>query len=84
MNFLATILVLVAFLANVSAHGRWKCPGPRDALDENGVHIKNANTGNKNGACGPESMKWGFGNVTTISPGWNTLSWEESISHAGN
>jgi len=68
----------------VAAHGRWKCPGPRDANDENGNHIRFDNTGNKYAACGPESGKWGFGTVTTIAPGWTTLTWEESISHAGS
>eukprot|EP01038_Epipyxis_sp_PR26KG_P010852 gene10852-14569_t len=65
-------------------HGRWKCPLPRDALDESGQHIKFDNTGNKYAACGPESGKWGFGSVTTLSPGWTTLTWEESISHHGS
>lgn len=31
----------------VSAHGRWKCPLPRDANDEYGNHITFDNTGNK-------------------------------------
>lgn len=35
-------------------------------------------------ACGPQSGKWGFGEVTTLSPGWTTLTWEESITHAGS
>lgn len=71
-------------MAGVAAHGRWKCPPPRDALDESGQHITFDNTGNKYAACGPESGKWGFGKVTTLNPGWNTLTWEESISHAGS
>lgn len=41
LSLSATVTVLV------SAHGRWKCPAPRDALDENGNHIKFDNTGNK-------------------------------------
>lgn len=49
------------------------------ANDENGNHITFDNTGNKYAACGPESGKWGFGNVTTLQPGWNTISWEESV-----
>lgn len=68
----------------VSAHGRWKCPAPRDALDEYGNHITFDNTGNKYAACGPQSGKWGFGEVTTLSPGWTTLTWEESITHPGS
>ena len=40
------------------AHARWKCPLPRDEKDEQGQHIKFENTGNKYGACGPESGKW--------------------------
>lgn len=72
------------FIVLISAHGRWKCPSPRDALDENGNHIKFDNTGNKYAACGPQSGKWGFGEVTTLSPGWTTLTWEESITHAGS
>lgn len=78
------ILSCIAILASVAAHGRWKCPPPRDALDESGQHITFENTGNKYAACGPESGKWGFGKVTTLNPGWNTLTWEESISHAGS
>lgn len=68
----------------VSAHGRWKCPLPRDELDENGNHITFDNTGNKYAACGPQSGKWGFGEVTTLSPGWTTFTWEESITHTGS
>jgi hypothetical protein len=71
-------------IATVLSHGRWKCPAPRDSNDENGEHIKFDNTGNKYAACGPESGKWGFGKVTKLSPGWNTITWEESISHAGS
>lgn len=68
----------------VVGHGRWKCPLPRDALDESGNHIKFDNTGNKYGPCGPESGKWGFGTVTSLKPGWTTLTWEESVNHAGS
>jgi hypothetical protein len=78
------ILLVVALCVAVNAHGRWKCPGPRDALDTSGNHIKFDNTGNKYAACGPQSGNWGFGNVTTLQPGWNTITWEESISHAGS
>jgi hypothetical protein len=54
-------------------------------LDENGKHITFDNTGNKYAACGPESGKWGFGEVTTLKPNaWTTLTWEESISHSGS
>lgn len=84
---LLKITVIVALwsvtLNSVDAHGRWKCPLPRDELDDNGVHIEFDNTGNKNGACGPTSGKWGYGTVTTLRPGWVTLTWEESISHTG-
>ena len=38
----------------------------------------------KGAACGPQSGNWGFGSVTTLNPGWNTLTWEESISHTGS
>jgi hypothetical protein len=78
--------LVVMFLSKIAveAHGRWKCPPPRDALDENGNHITFDNTGNKNAACGPESGRWGFGKVTTLYPGWTTLTWEESINHAGS
>lgn len=77
------LVVLLAVLAAVSAHGRWKCPTPRDALDSSGNHITFDNTGNKEGACGPQSHNWGFGKVTSLKPGWTTLVWEESISHSG-
>lgn len=50
----------------------------------NGAHITFDNTGNKWGPCGPYSGQWGFGNVTALKPGWQTLTWEESISHAGS
>jgi len=79
-----SILVVIAVFASANAHGRWKCPSARDALDANGEHIKFDNTGNKYAACGPQSGNWGFGNVTNIKPGWNTITWEESISHAGS
>lgn len=36
------------------------------------------------GPCGPYSGKWGFGEVTTLKPGWQTLVFEESIGHAGS
>lgn len=68
----------------VSGHGRWKCPLPRDALDESGNHITFDNTANKYGACGPQSGKWGYGTVTALKPGWTTLTFEESVSHAGS
>ena len=48
-----------------------------------GNHIKNENTGNKNGPCGPQSGRFGFGNITKITPGWNTFTWEEAITHKG-
>ena len=89
MMLFSPTMLLAFFVASfqwfeVEAHGRWKCPAPRDALDENGNHITFDNTGNKYAACGPESGKWGFGTITTLTPGWNTLTWEESISHAGS
>jgi len=67
----------------VAGHGRWKCPPPRDANDVNGDHITFDNTANKYAACGPQSGNWGFGIVTNLTPGWTTLSWEESVSHKG-
>lgn len=85
MSIVVIVAALLAvMLSDVSAHGRWKCPPPRDAKDANGNHIKFDNTGNKVGACGPQSGKWGFGAVTTLTPGWNTITWEESISHGGS
>eukprot|EP01036_Dinobryon_divergens_P032857 gene32857-42536_t len=78
------LVVLCQTLHLVSSHGRWKCPSSRDANDESGAHISFDNTGNKYAACGPQSGKWGFGTVTTIQPGWNTIVWEESISHKGS
>jgi len=78
------VVVVVGLLgAVVDAHGRWKCPLPRDDYI-NGVHSTFDNTGNKNGACGPLSGQWGAGVTTTLTPGWNTLTWEESISHTGS
>lgn len=77
-------LLMIIVLTKVDAHGRWKCPAPRDDLDEKGKHITFDNTGNKDAACGPESGKWGFGTVTTLKPGWNTITWEESFSHTGS
>jgi hypothetical protein len=82
--FLVLATLSLTFFNNVEAHGRWKCPPPRDANDESGQHISFDNTGNKYAACGPESGKWGFGQVTTLYPGWNTITWEESVSHAGS
>ena len=85
ISVLTQALVCFACLFLLAAgHARWKCPLPRDADDEQGHHIKFDNTGNKVGACGPESNKWGFGTVTTIAPGWTTFTWEESISHEGS
>jgi len=83
-SLLVVLLGVLACLFSVNAHGRWKCPAPRDANDENGNHITFDNTGNKYAACGPQSGKWGFGTVATLQPGWNTLVWEESINHAGS
>ena len=83
LQITTVIVVALALFKSVDAHGRWKCPLPRDDLDDNGVHIEFDNTGNKNGACGPTSGKWGYGTVTTLRPGWVTLTWEESISHTG-
>jgi hypothetical protein len=71
-------------LNQVSAHSRWKCPLPRDEKDDAGKHIAFDNTGNKEGPCGPQSGKWGFGKVTNLTPGWTTFTWEESISHKGH
>lgn len=76
--------VLSANILSVDAHGRWKCPAPRDADDVSGNHIDFDNTGNKNAACGPQSGKWGFGAITAMKPGWTTLTVEESISHTGS
>lgn len=68
------IFLLVAIIANtVKAHGRWLCPLARDEKDENGQHISFDNTGNKYAACGPMSGKWGFGSVTSLSPGCTTV-----------
>jgi hypothetical protein len=83
-SLLSVLAVLGSFFMVVNAHGRWKCPPPRDANDENGQHITFDNTGNKYAACGPESGQWGFGTVTNLMPGWTTLTWEESISHTGS
>lgn len=78
------VLTTMLNLSSVLSHGRWKCPLPRDALDDEGNHIKFDNTGNKYAACGPKSGAWGFGTVTKLQPGWTTLTWEESISHHGS
>lgn len=79
----APFLFLV-HLGTVHCHARWKCPLPRDEKDTNGKHIVMENTGNKEGACGPQSGNWGFGSVTTLAPGWTTFVWEESINHKGS
>jgi hypothetical protein len=84
LNFIVALFFVIVQIQLAEAHGRWKCPPPRDASDENGNHISFSNTGNKDAACGPQSGKWGFGKVTTLSPGWNTITWEESISHGGS
>lgn len=76
--------ILVALAGGALAHGRWKCPSPRDANDANGQHIAFDNTGNKWGACGPYSGMWGMGEVTALKPGWQTLVFEESINHPGS
>lgn len=77
------LLLLNVFLTS-DAHGRWVCPSARDALDAAGQHITFDNTGNKFGACGPQSGNWGFGGVTSVKPGWRTFQWEESVSHVGS
>lgn len=82
--FIFLLAVLGSNLMIVGAHGRWKCPAPRDANGEDGKHIKSDNTGNKYAACGPESGKWGFGTVTNLKPGWTTFTWEESVNHKGS
>jgi len=78
------LLSAATILVSVSGHGRWKCPAPRDVKDEKGNHITFDNTGNKYAACGPQSGKWGFGEVTALKPGWTTLTWEESVTHTGS
>ena len=83
-SFFLLVAIVGANLMLVAGHGRWKCPAPRDANDEDGKHIKGDNTGNKYAACGPESGKWGFGTVTNLKPGWTTFTWEESVSHSGS
>lgn len=77
-------VALLGLAAMADAHGRWKCPKARDELTEEGKHDKFDNTANKYAACGPQSGKWGFGSTATLNPGWNTLTWEESISHTGS
>ena len=82
-RFLTIITVYETIKNHVTAHSRWKCPLPRDSLDTSGKHIAFDNTGNKNGPCGPIN-NWGYGSISTIKPGWNTISWEESVSHKGS
>lgn len=77
------LTLLVIFISRVVSHARWKCPLPRDLLDATGKHISFENTGNKIGPCGPITQ-WGYGTFTSINPGWNTLTFEESISHKGS
>lgn len=84
MYFLVLSIVALILPFTALGHGRWKCPLPRDEKNENGLHIKFDNTGNKYAACGPQSGNWGFGSVTTLKPGWTTLTWEESIAHTGS
>ncbi len=52
-------LSATTILVTVSAHGRWKCPAPRDVNDENGNHIAFDNTGNK--VRQREREKWEMG-----------------------
>lgn len=80
----ATLNAAWIFPQIVIAHARWKCPLPRDELDAQNQHIPFENTGNKVGPCGPMSGKWGAGTVTSLKPGWNTIVWEESVSHKGS
>ncbi len=82
-NFLFSASFIALACQLVAGHGRWKCPPPRDEKDTNGEHITFDNTANKYAACGPQSGNWGFGKVTNLKPGWTTLTWEESVSHAG-
>ena len=51
-SFLPILVIALTVVVKVNAHGRWKCPAPRDALDEDGNHIGFDNTGNKYAACG--------------------------------
>lgn len=76
--------IALSMMMGANAHGRWVCPPPRDALDDSGAHIPFVNTGNKVGPCGPKSGQFGFGEVTKLSPGWTTVSWEESVFHKGS
>jgi hypothetical protein len=55
VKMMTTYLKTALVVSLVSAHSRWRCPLPRDWLDENGTHIVFDNTGNKYGACGPMS-----------------------------
>jgi len=83
---LVTLFVLLTSLSNTVGHARWKCPAARDLHDDHQNHIPFANTGNKNGPCGPFSgaKYWGMNGVTTLKPGWMSVVWEESISHKGS
>ena len=43
----ALIVTIAVLFALADAHGRWKCPLPRDVLDDNGNYITFDNTENK-------------------------------------
>ncbi|XP_065829831.1 uncharacterized protein [Oscarella lobularis] len=70
-SFLLCLLFLFVLFVFSAAHSRWTCPVPRSS-----------GTGLKKDPCG------GVGDFTTngqltLSPGPNTLEFEESISHKG-
>lgn len=67
------LLTLVLFIFTCSAHSRWVYPVKRPG--------ENTRFGGvKTGPCGgftPSATR------TTLTPGWNTLEFEETISHTG-
>ena len=68
---LAVAIAVAATIATTaSAHTRWVSPKPRDAS----FTIKN-------GPCG--SAPFGNSEITTLSPGPLTVSWENSVAHSG-
>eukprot|EP00002_Diphylleia_rotans_P016976 TRINITY_DN329_c0_g1_i1.p1 TRINITY_DN329_c0_g1~~TRINITY_DN329_c0_g1_i1.p1 ORF type:complete len:240 (-),score=21.18 TRINITY_DN329_c0_g1_i1:308-1027(-) len=67
----AVAIVSVAVVLGVAGHSRWVCPPPRST-----------STGIKTGPCGSQTGDLSGAQVT-LSPGWTTLVFEESIAHVG-
>ena len=72
MTILPQMLLLAVLSTTALGHQRLVCPSPRSQL-----------TGAKVAPCDVSIADANGAPVTSFSPGWNTLSFEEVITHYG-